>query len=140
MWTTIGISIKEIEKNVLALSALCSYLSQKRQEQTPLLTSDQREALKPLIGVAIGEVALKVGGQAEAEGENELVTIRVPGGDESRSAIEEAITLRVMQMVNVGYDNRASDEYGKQVEMVCAIARSSMAKSERRSRIKPSAY
>lgn len=126
--TTISLSITAIERQIFALSALRSYYNKEKRVQVPLLTTDRRDALEPLIRAAIGETALKAGGVANLSGEGDIVDVTVGGDDTSvRSIIEQGCALRVLQMANIGYDSNAAADYGKEAEAAIESVQAALA-------------
>lgn len=136
--TTISLSIRAIERQIFALSALRSYYNKEKRAQVPLLTTDRRDALEPLIRAAIGETALKAGGTANLSGEGDIVDVTVGGDDASvRSIIEQGCALRVLQMANIGYDSEAAADYGKEAEAAIESVQAALAGRSTGGRIVP---
>lgn len=138
---TISLSITAIERQVFALSALRSYYNKERREQVPLLTTDRREALEPLIRAAIGEIALKIGGAANVSDDGDIVSVALDNGDNGViTAMEQGCALRVLQMANIGYDSEAAADYGEQAESSIESVRAALSGSATIGKIVPNWY
>lgn len=138
---TISLSITAIERLVFALSALRSHYNREKSTQVPLLTTDRREALVPLIKVAIGEIALKVGAMANPSEDGDIVTVAIcRDGTAVRTATEHACALRVLQMANIGYDSRAAADYGQQSAAATELVLAALAGRETGGKIMPHWY
>lgn len=138
---TISLSITAIERQAFALSALRSYYNKERREQVPLLTTDRREALEPLIRAAIGEIALKIGGAANVSDDGDIVSVALDNGDNGViTAMEQGCALRVLQMANIGYDSEAAADYGEQAESSIESVRAALSGSATIGKIVPNWY
>jgi len=139
--STISLSITEIERLIHALSALRSHYNREKPVQVPLITADRREALTPLIKSAIGETALKIGGEADLSGDEDIVTINIDRDAAGvRAAVEQGCALRVLQLANTGYDSRAAADYGEQADSAIESVRAAMAGSGATGKIVPNWY